>query len=99
MFTDFEIARIVSLPYFRARVGNDERGASMVEYALVLALIAVVGVVGLTFLGNTTSDKLKCTGGGIAGAPLNDATAGDYYDVDGDKAYNEDVDKLVADCT
>ena len=37
-------------PYVRARFGNDERGASLVEYALLVALIAVVCIVAIAFL-------------------------------------------------
>lgn len=46
-------------PYIRARFGRDERGASLVEYALLVALIAVVCVVALRFLGNTTDDTIS----------------------------------------
>ena len=34
---------------------RDERGASLVEYALLLALLAVVCIAALTALGSTTS--------------------------------------------
>jgi pilus assembly protein Flp/PilA len=37
--------------YVRSRFGDDERGASLVEYALLVALIAVVCIVLVTFLG------------------------------------------------
>ena len=47
------------VPYIRARFGRDERGASLVEYALLVALIAVVCVVALRFLGGTTDDTLS----------------------------------------
>ena len=49
----------ICVPYIRARFGRDERGASLVEYALLVALIAVVCVVALRFLGNTTDDTLS----------------------------------------
>lgn len=53
-------------PYVRARWGgNDERGASLVEYALLVALIAVVCIIAITFLGNSTSDKLSNLGSNI----------------------------------
>ena len=92
MYTDFEIARTVALPYFKARLSGDERGASMVEYALVLALIAVVGVVGLTFLGQTTKDKLCTTGEGISGETV--LTVGDdrFIDKNGNGTYDDGVD-------
>ena len=41
-----------------------ERGASLVEYALLVALIAVVCIAAVTFLGNSSSDKLG--GAGVA---------------------------------
>lgn len=53
------------VPYIRARFGRDERGASLVEYALLVALIAVVCVVALRFLGGTTNSKLDEVDSGI----------------------------------
>ncbi len=41
---------------FRNR-NDDERGASLVEYALLLALIAVVCITAITFLGESSSSK------------------------------------------
>lgn len=38
---------------------SDERGASLVEYALLLALIAVVAITALIFLGHTASNTLN----------------------------------------
>jgi len=43
----------------RLRFGDDERGASLIEYALVLALIAMVCVAALTALGSTTSGSFS----------------------------------------
>ena len=46
--------------WLRDRVSDkDDRGASLVEYALLLALIAVVAIGALTFLGNTVSHTLN----------------------------------------
>ncbi len=54
-------------PYVRARWGGgDEAGASLVEYALLVALIAVVCIVAITFLGNSTGDKLSNLGSNIS---------------------------------
>ena len=36
-----------------------ERGASLVEYALLVALIAVVCIAAVTALGNSASDKFS----------------------------------------
>jgi hypothetical protein len=38
---------------------DDDRGASLVEYALLLVLIAVVCVVGVTVLGETTNEGIS----------------------------------------
>lgn len=44
------------------KLGDDERGASLVEYALLLALIAVVAIGALLFLGNSTANTLNNVG-------------------------------------
>lgn len=41
----------------RVQRHTDDRGASLVEYALLIALIALVCVLAVTFLGTTTSDE------------------------------------------
>jgi pilus assembly protein Flp/PilA len=53
--------------YMRARFGDDERGASLVEYALLVALIAVVCIVAVTFLGRSAEDKFNNVGSSISG--------------------------------
>lgn len=45
--------------WLRAKFGEDERGASLVEYALLLALIAVVCILAITTLGNKASSKFS----------------------------------------
>ena len=52
-------------PYIRARFGRDERGASLVEYALLVALIAVVCIIAVTILGRNASEKLSEVGSAI----------------------------------
>ena len=52
--------------YMRARFGDDERGASLVEYALLVALIAVVCIVAVTFLVQSASSKFDTVGNSIA---------------------------------
>ena len=54
--------------YVKAFFGRSERGAALVEYALLLALIAVVCIVALTQLGNQASEKFSTVGGSIADA-------------------------------
>ena len=50
--------------YLRARF-DDERGASLVEYALLVALIAVVCIAAVTLLGKNASDKFASVGGSV----------------------------------
>jgi pilus assembly protein Flp/PilA len=50
--------------WLRARF-DDERGASLVEYALLVALIAVVCIAAVTLLGNNASSKLDTVGSSI----------------------------------
>ena len=54
--------------WMRARFSNTERGASLVEYALLVALIAVVCVVAIQVLGEKASSSFSSTGSGIGGA-------------------------------
>ena len=49
--------RDVVLLYVPARFLRSERGAALVEYALLLALIAVVCILALTTLGSKASSK------------------------------------------
>lgn len=44
-----------------------ERGASLVEYALLVALIAVVVIGAVTLLGNTARDNFSEVSSSIAG--------------------------------
>lgn len=46
--------------------GKDDTGASLVEYALLLALIAVVAIGALIFLGQTVSNTLSNVAQNIA---------------------------------
>ncbi|MBK9181318.1 MAG: Flp family type IVb pilin [Acidimicrobiales bacterium] len=52
----------------RARFGDTERGASLVEYALLVALIAVVCIAAIALLGNNASSKFNSVGSSIGGA-------------------------------
>jgi pilus assembly protein Flp/PilA len=49
----------------RARFGNTERGASLVEYALLVALIAIVCVAAVTFLGGATKGEFNDIGSSL----------------------------------
>ena len=50
------IARILNF------IRHDEDGQGLAEYALILALIAVIAIVALLFLGSQISDKLSVIG-------------------------------------
>ena len=55
--------------YLQARLNvNSERGAALVEYALLLALIAVVCIAALTTLGGQAEDNFTEVGDSIAKA-------------------------------
>ena len=51
--------------WLRARSGASERGASLVEYALLVALIAVVCVVAIQILGRKANSSFSSTGSGL----------------------------------
>ena len=55
MLTSFEYLA----GWLRAKFGETERGASLVEYALLLALIAVVCILAITTLGNKASSNFS----------------------------------------
>ena len=66
----FAFYELVIVPFVRARFAGfrrDDRGASLVEYALLVALIAVVCILAITFLGRNASDKLSNVGSTIGG--------------------------------
>jgi pilus assembly protein Flp/PilA len=44
---------------------RDERGASLVEYALLVALIAVVCIVAVSILGSNASNKFSQVGSAL----------------------------------
>jgi len=51
--------------WIAAKALRDERGASMVEYGLLIALIAVVAIVAITVLGGNVSDKFSEVGSAV----------------------------------
>jgi len=52
--------------WFMARFHiNSERGATMVEYVLILALIAIVVIVIVTALGKSVSNKFSQASSGL----------------------------------
>ncbi len=63
MFTAYEFLAT----YLRART-EDDRGASLVEYALLVALIAVVCIVAVTLLGKNASSQFNTVAVSTGGA-------------------------------
>ena len=51
--------------WLRARFGESERGASLVEYALLVALIAVICIVAVTVLVENASSSFSSKAGAI----------------------------------
>jgi pilus assembly protein Flp/PilA len=50
-----------------ATVRRNDDGQGLAEYALILALIAIIAIVSLIFMGNQVSDKLSVIGSAIDG--------------------------------
>ena len=57
----FSICWMYCQTTIRSRI-KDERGASLVEYALLLALIAVICIGAITLIGSGAKDKLSEVG-------------------------------------
>ena len=62
----------VATPYFTALISaliasgrRDEGGQGLAEYALILALIAMIAIVALLFLGSQVSTALSKVGGAL----------------------------------
>jgi len=53
-------------PFIKARFGKDDRGATLVEYVLLVALIAVVCIVAISFLGHAASTKFSSVGNNLS---------------------------------
>jgi pilus assembly protein Flp/PilA len=51
--------------WMRAKFGQDERGASLVEYALLVALIAVICIGAVNFIGGTARDTFDEVGSSL----------------------------------
>jgi pilus assembly protein Flp/PilA len=52
---------------FQSRFVRDEEGATMVEYALMVALIAIVAIAAVTLIGTNVSTKFSTVGTTIGG--------------------------------
>lgn len=54
--------KLIVAPWVRARFATTERGASLVEYALLVALIAVVCIAAVAFFGSRVTDSFSRSG-------------------------------------
>ena len=54
------------VPYLRARYIRGEDGAALVEYALLVAFIAILCIAAVAFLGNSLANRFSSSGSGIA---------------------------------
>ncbi len=54
---------------FMRRISRNERGASLVEYALLVALIAVVCIVAVTMLGGNLANNYSVNASKVAATP------------------------------
>jgi pilus assembly protein Flp/PilA len=59
-----------------ARIRRDEKGATAVEYGLMVSLIAVAIVLAVTFLGGQISTMFQTAACGVQGKTYNAATTG-----------------------
>ena len=57
-----------TLKHLMTDLVRDEEGASLVEYVLLVALIAVVCIAAITLLGQSASQKFGYTAGKIGGS-------------------------------
>jgi pilus assembly protein Flp/PilA len=64
---DLKTQSHVLATWIRAHV-RDQRGASLVEYALLVALIAVVCIAAVSLLGSSASTKFSRLGSAISGS-------------------------------
>jgi pilus assembly protein Flp/PilA len=53
---------LVLKTWLQAKFAKDERGASLVEYVLLVALIALAVIAAVIFLGGVLNDKFNETG-------------------------------------
>jgi pilus assembly protein Flp/PilA len=55
--------------WLQAKFTKDERGASLVEYVLLVALIALAVIAAVVFLGGALNDKFNETGSTLSNSP------------------------------
>jgi len=55
--------------WLKAKYTKDEQGANLVEYILLVALIALAVIAAVTFLSGQIGDKFSDTGSKLSNAP------------------------------
>jgi Flp pilus assembly pilin Flp len=55
--------------WLRAKIGGDETGASMVEYILLVALIALAVIAAVVFMRGQLQDSFSDAGSKVSNAP------------------------------
>ncbi len=67
MFLAFRLLAFTPGSWLTARLNiKSERGATAVEYGIMVALIAAVIIAAVVFLGQKTSSTFSCTGSAIS---------------------------------
>jgi len=66
MFSTQTIQRLATTLLTFAHRTDDDRGATLVEYVLLVALIAVVCIVAISFLGTQASSKFSSVGNNLS---------------------------------
>jgi Flp pilus assembly pilin Flp len=66
MLKKLTIMQLTLKSWITSRLSLEEAGASLVEYALLLALIAVVAITARVFLGGSVHNTLQNVGNNIA---------------------------------
>ena len=59
------LAFVASLNALISHLGDEEQGQGLAEYALILALIAIIAIAALVFLGNQISGILNVVGNSV----------------------------------
>lgn len=59
MLNQLAVLQVTVVSWLKARFFGEEDGASLVEYALLLALIAMVAVGALVLFGNSLSNSIN----------------------------------------
>jgi pilus assembly protein Flp/PilA len=62
---NYMLKHFINMKLAIARLMDEEEGQGLTEYALILALIAIVAIVALQFLGGKVNDALSTVGSSL----------------------------------